>query len=184
MDDEVSLILDLKDENSFGEFVSKHISPLEQVEGVWLINLVKPRFLHVPRGTPMDYKRFVLTISAEPSAYEYIYKKIIGLRNEKHAIVTYVTYIFQPLGKDLQVSVISKDKDTINEFVEKDVMNINGVKDVDISPVSKTKKLVPNKEWLEHINPYINNVSVLEIEKETRDIDEDPWEYAEKFVCC
>lgn len=183
-DSETSLIVDIKNKNAFSEFVNKHISNLDHVEGITLFDLISPQFYPVPNGTPLDFQRYVAIISAEPKEYSNIFRRINEIGPEKDSIITYVAYIFHSVGKDMIVSIVARKVDSVKDFIDRNIKTLNGVNDVDLTLVDRTIKLVSRDEWTEYVKPYTSK----KIRKGFEGVDKDqkiiPWEYNEKFVCC
>ncbi|UCH90225.1 MAG: Lrp/AsnC family transcriptional regulator [Thermoplasmata archaeon] len=175
---EVSLILDFNNSNAFGGFIAEYISPLKYVKSVWLFNLIQPRFFAIPKGTPMDYKRYVLTLTAKPEEYSNIYKKISELQETENLIITYFAYIFQGFEKDIHISVVAKDRASVDDYVNKNIQNMQGVTKIETLFINKTIKLVSNEDWKEFIRINSDHLA------KTDDSDLEPYEYTEKFVCC
>ena len=183
LEEDTSLIVDINDMNAFADFVTKHIAPLKYVKGIWLFNLICPRFFLLPRCTPLIYKRFTLTIAAKPQEYANIYDKILKIQPSEDAIITYLAYTFQAPGQDMLISVVARDLNAVEKLFNSRVKTIKGVRDVKITCISRTKRLVSHDEWEEYIKSYITYIPkpVMKVEKAQEIV---PWELTDKFVCC
>jgi hypothetical protein len=183
-EEETSLIVDIQDTNAFGDFVTKYIAPIKHVKGIWLFDLINPTFFPIPEGTPRDIQRFMVTITADPQEYANIYKTISEYQPTENVVVTYIAFIFQSYGKDILISIVAKDYDSLEEFSNTFIKSINGVQDVSVMDISKTQKLVSREEWREYLKPFSSCAKARSKKKKDDDKKIIPWEYNEKFVCC
>lgn len=185
-EEDISLILDIKDMNAFAIFITKHITPLKYVKGIWLFNLICPRFFQTPIDTPLDFKRYTLTIAAKPQEYANIYDKISNFQPSKDAILTYLAYTFQAIEQDILLSIIARDLSAVEKFSNSYVKPIKGIRNFKITCIFRTKRLVSHDEWEEYIKSYITYISKpgKKVEKAQEIV---PWELTkltDKFVCC
>jgi hypothetical protein len=143
---ETSLIVNTKDADTFLDFLSQHVLPLECIEGAYIFNLMKPTFFPIPTGTCLDLKRFTVTINAIPSQYNEIYDIIRGIKPTKFFVVGYIAYTFQEHGSDIMVSVLAKGLPAAKKGVLEHIEQIDGVLDTNIVWITKTKKLYSGSE--------------------------------------
>ncbi len=138
---ETSLIAEAKDADTFLNFLSQHILPLECVSGVHIFNLMKPRFLQIPRGTCLDLKRFTVTITANPEQYQEIHDAVCRIKPSKYFVVGYIAYSFQEHGSDMVVSVLAKGLSAAKKGVLEHIESLEGVLDTDLVRITRTKRL-------------------------------------------
>ena len=182
-DNEIGLILDIKNTDALGDFITKHISSLENIKGVRIFNLIRPRFFPLSKDIKMNYKRFAIAIKSDPKEYAGIYHSIMDLEPEKNAIVTYIAYTFEAISQDIMVSVIARDFNAVNNYVKNRIETIKGVRDTSIEQITKTKRLISHEKWEKYIEPYKAPIchAVRDFEKT---LDFLPWEFTDKFVGC
>jgi DNA-binding Lrp family transcriptional regulator len=180
--EDTSLIVDIKDTNAFGEFITKYIAPLQHVNGVWLFNLIQPKFFPIPKGTPQDFQRYTVTITAKPKDYARIYKTISVLEPTKDVIVTYIAHTFQAFGQDILVSLVGRDRDTIEKFVMEQIVPIDGIRETKTTRITRTKRLASYNVWKGYIKSCNGQPYKSGHESEEFEIWEDG--YTDDFVCC
>jgi DNA-binding Lrp family transcriptional regulator len=182
-ENEISVILDIKNTDALGDFITRHLSTLDNIKGVRIFNLIRPRFFPIPKDTSMDYKRFAIAIKADPKEYANIYHSIMELEPEENAIVTYIAYTFEAISQDILVSIIARDFNAVNNFVKNRIEVIKGVRDTTIEHITKTKRLIAHDKWEKYIEPYKAPICYVDKEFE-KAIDFLPWEFTDKFVGC
>ncbi len=153
LQDDTSLIIEVKDPDVLSDFLMKHFATLKYVRGIWVMNLAKMRFFKVPMEHP-GFFRFTVTIEAMPSHIEHIYESISALKPGRDVMINYIAHTFQPGGASLMVSVLSRSRNHMDTFVEDCIKTIDGVVDTETTPISKTTRLVPPEEWDEAVAPY------------------------------
>ena len=152
--EDISLIMEGKDSTAIADFLLKHIAPLKQVRDMRIINLMKPRFLAIPKGTPSGMRRYTIRIVAEPQHHAKIYDAISNLEPTEGNVITYLAYTLDGFGGDLIVSVLSRGGATIRKFVEKHIAPLKGIRETAITLISKTKRLVSLDEWKKRSGEY------------------------------
>jgi hypothetical protein len=180
---ETSFIADINNTNNITDFLNTQISSQTYVKNFWVFNLLSPRFFPIPTGTPLEFSRYVATITAEPQKYNDIYRSVSKFEPMDDATITYLAYMYQPTGKDIITSIVAKNREAIEKFADRFITSIDGVKEIDINEVDRTKKLIPQPDWKEYIKPYTADLPGDSIKMKT-DLKIEPWEYNEKFVCC
>lgn len=181
---DTSLIVDIKDSNAFGDFVIKHIAPLEHIDGIWLFNLIRPRFFLIPEGTPHNYQRHTVTIDADPQEYANIYETISKIQPTEDVIITYIAYTFQAERQDILISVIGRDSDAIEKFVSRHIKTLKGIRGLETTFITRTKRLVSSDEWREYIKSHMGFFPKSKEVKKGLSKDIEPWDYSISTICC
>ena len=181
---DTSLIVDIKDSHSFADFVIKYISPLEDLKGIWLVNLIRPKFFPIPQDTPKDCQRYTATIRVESREYLNVYDLISKITPKEGAMITYIAFTFQAVGQDILLSILAKDDSVKDKFINHHIKTITGIQDVQSTEVTKTKRLIPLNEWRDYIKSYTdydfnseNNTTI-----DPKDIV--PWDFSDSIICC
>jgi hypothetical protein len=152
---ETSLIVKAENADAFMDFLNQHILPLECVSGSHIFNLMKPTFLHIPKGTCLDLKRFTVTINADPVHYQEIYDSICKIEPTKYFVVNYVAFTFQDHGDDILVSVLAKGLSAAKKGVLDHIESQEGVLNTNITRITKTRKLYSYSDLLKfHGKPF------------------------------
>lgn len=165
--DEISLILDVQDLDDLADFMLEHITPIECIKDIWVVNFMKPRFFAVPKGTSTGIKRFTITINADPTKYAAIYDFISKIKPSKSVIITYLGYTLHEYGDDIMLSVLAQGKSTVEKFIEKYIAPLDCVNSTKIMRIIRTKRLTTVKEWKDFSSPF------SEIEKDVEIFDLD-----------
>lgn len=181
---DTSLIVDIKDSHSFADFIIKYISPMEDLKGIWLLNLIRPKFFPIPHGTPTDFQRYATTIRVESREYLNVYDQILKITPKEDAMITYIAFTFQAIGQDILMSILAKDDSVKDRFITDHIKTIKGVQDVQSTEVTKTKRLIPLDEWREFIKSYTdyNFDSDDKLRIDPKEIV--PWDFSDSIICC
>jgi hypothetical protein len=120
---------------------------LDYVQGFWIINLLEPRFFIPPEKTYQELSRFTLNISAEPKQNKNIYQKLSQLLPNKDFMISYIAYTFHNFKNDIIVSILCTGRSNLDNIVETNIKNLEGIKDIEITRITKTKRLASVEEW-------------------------------------
>ncbi len=167
LQDDTSLIIDAKDQDSLADFLTKHISHLKYVRGIRVINMAKMKFFKVSLEHPADFFRFTVTIDALPDSVEKVYQSIASLKPGRDIVVNYIAQTFQSYDASVMVSVLARSKNHLDVFVDDVIRNIQGVADAEITQISKTMRLIPPGEWGE----FLESHSLAADGEQIKDID-------------
>jgi hypothetical protein len=148
MQEDISLFIDAKDSDKLADFLVKKIGPREEIKGLWVFNLLKPKFFQYPSGIPHNLARFTVTINAEPQKLEDIYDTLSHYLPTKQVIPAYLAYTFHGFKSDIILSILSDGQTTVNTFVDRYVKSLDGVIKTKIVRISKTQRVVSTKEWI------------------------------------
>jgi hypothetical protein len=165
--DEISLIIDVDNLDSLGDFILDKIVPIDCVRDIWVINFMQPRFFTVPKNTDPCIKRFTISIDANPSEYSAIFNFISKIKPSRSVIVTYLAYTFHEYGDDILISVLAQGKSTVDAFVDNFIMPIEGVNGTKITRITKTKLLTTLEDWKIFSSPFTKidkNVDIAELD--------------------
>jgi len=154
LQEDTSLILDVRDPDALTEFLMEHIAKLKHVRGFWVLNMAKMRFFRLPLDRPSDFQRYTVTIDAMPNHIERIYDTISAFKPGRDVMINYIADTFESYSAAIMVSVLARSKNHMDAFVEECIRPIEGVKGTEITHISKTKRLVTSEEWEESVGPY------------------------------
>ncbi len=154
LQEDTSLIVDAANPDALADFLLNHIATIENVRGIWVINLAKMMFFKTPQEHHRDLSRFTITIDAIPSHLSRIYETIGELKPGRDIIINYITHTFQSPGASIMVSVLARSRNHIEAFVNDYIRSQEGVVDAEITFISRTMRLASPKEWKESLGPY------------------------------
>ncbi len=155
LQEDTSLIVDAKDSDALADFLSKHVATINDVRGIWVINMANMRFFRLPLDHPRDFPRFTVTIDAMPKYLDKIYESISSLKPGRDIMVNYITSTFQSFNASLMISVLARSRNHMDAFVDRYIRSLEGFVDADVTYISKTIRLVSPEEWQKHIGPYL-----------------------------
>lgn len=154
LEDDTSLIIEVDSPDALASFLTKNIATIDEVRGIWVINMAKMRFFKTPMEHHPDLSRFTITIDAIPRHMDDIYESISALRPGRDIIINYVAHTFQSPTASIMVSVLARSINHMNAFVDGYIRPLAGVVGADITYISKTMRLASPKEWKESLGPY------------------------------
>lgn len=154
LQEDTSLIVDAANPDVLADFLLSHIATIENVRGIWTINMAKIRFFKTPREHHSDLSRFTVTIDAMPKHLDRIYETISELKPGRDIIINYIAHTFQSPAASIMVSVLARSMNHIEAFVNDYVRSQEGVVDAAITFISRTMRLASPKEWKEALGPY------------------------------
>lgn len=172
LQEDVSLVLDAKNLDAVGNYISKHVAPMKEVEGIRVIPLVNPKFFVPPKGTPRDMKRFTISVTVDPNRLDEVFEFLSNFKPNKGFSPAYLAYIFNGFGRDIWFSVFSRGETTVKKFVDTYLNSHSGILSTKITYMSHSKRLVPREEWKKVLKPMMVKMGDFEVE-DFEDFDED-----------
>lgn len=154
MQEDTSLILDVKNPDALNDFLMEHIAKLRYVRGIWVLNMAKIRFFRIPLDRPRDFSRFTVTIDAVPGHLDQIYDAISGFKPGRDVMINYIANTFESFNAAVMVSVLARSRNHMEAFVEDCIKPLEGVHGTEVTYITKTKRLVTPEEWEESVGPY------------------------------
>jgi hypothetical protein len=154
LQEDTSLIVDAKNPDALADFLLNHIAPIENVQGIWVINLAKMKFFKTPQEHHSDLSRFTVTVDAEPKHLDRIYETVSALKPGRDIIINYIAHTFQSPTASIMVSVLARSRNHVEAFVNDYIRSQDGVADAEITFISRTMRLASPKEWKESLGPY------------------------------
>jgi hypothetical protein len=141
----VSLFLETGDIENIGEVLAEEISTCPEVACTTTIPLLKMTFLPTPKEKPKNLKRFSVMVCVKPKDYSSIFKKVRDLKPGGGVFATFAAFL---LGDyDVMLSMFSTSQKKVKEYVAQNVWKIDGVEEVKIFPIQKSKHLLSGEDW-------------------------------------
>jgi len=150
---DTSIFIELNDTNDaiVVDFITKKISTINGVDGIWVLHLFNVKFFPIPEGTSKNLLRYTLTVRAYPQHLSNIFDSISDITPTANCVVTYAAYTFHLFGDCLQCSVLVDSEATVQKFAKR-IESLPGVLKTTLCQIEKTHRLVSQGEWLKHIS--------------------------------
>lgn len=144
---EASLFVHVEDNNMLADFISNHLSKLNDVTAIWLINMLKPVFF--PFGKETDQvKRYTITLKVFPSRLSEVYKRLANLELPGGMKMVYFAYTFHLFGDAIQFSLLVEDGAILQKYVKDVINNIPGVLQSTVCEIERTHHFISHEERL------------------------------------
>jgi hypothetical protein len=147
MKNDISLIIKSKNQLCLSKYLIDKLAPIDYIRGFWVLNLFEPRFMVATDKAYKNLSRFTLNIYSDPNNYKKVYNKISEMLPNKDFMISYIAYTFNKFKSDIIVSILCSGSSTLNEIVEKYIKTLEGVEDIEITRITKTKRLTSIDEW-------------------------------------
>lgn len=146
---DVSLFVHMSELKELADFVANHLSKIEGVTNIWIVNLFKPMFYPLPKDTK-GLKRFAITVNTVPQLTSEVYEALAESTLPDGLIKAYLGYTFSSFGESVQFSLLAEHDEAIKDYVSDTVAQIPGVKRTHVFPIEMTRPLVSYDEWKEY----------------------------------
>jgi predicted methyltransferase len=84
-------------------------------------------------------------LRTKPKDYYAAYKKVLETQPAQNTFIAFVAFLLGDF--DVLASVVSESQKSVKEFVIKNFANIEGVEEVKIFPIKRSKLLISSEEW-------------------------------------
>lgn len=147
---EASIFVHATDTNVLANFISDHLSKLNGVTAIWLINMLKPVFF--PFGKETDQvKRYTITLKVFPSRLSEVYERLAKMELHGGMKMVYFAYTFHLFGDAMQFSLLSEDGAILQKYVKDVIDNIPGVLQSTVCEIERTHHFISHEEWCNDI---------------------------------
>ena len=144
---EANLSVHAAEPNILGSFIAHELAQIEEITGVWVVNMLQPDFFPLPKDTKL-MKRYIITLKIFPKRLEDVYEKISSQEYPVWIKLVYKAYTFHLFNDCIQFSVLSKNNDAeLRKFVNDIVDKIPGVLKSTVFEIEKTHPFISYKEW-------------------------------------
>jgi hypothetical protein len=154
MQEDTSLIVCARSSDALADYLMKHIAPIEDVRGIWVLNMAKMKFFKTPKGYTGDFQRFTVTIDAVPHRMQSIFESIASLKPGRDIIINYIAHTFQSFNASIMVSVLARSYNHMEAFVNDYIRPLEGVENAEITRISRTMRLVSPDEWRRSLSRF------------------------------
>ncbi len=142
---DVSLFIHTVDPNVLGDFIAGHLSKIEHITDIWVINMMKPIFYPLPKDT-REMKRFTITLRVYPQYLTDVYQNIANALLPESLKIAYIAYTFHLFGDSIQFSMLTPDEAILNEYLAV-VEKLPGMLNITVNQIERTRPLVSYEEW-------------------------------------
>jgi hypothetical protein len=150
---DVSLFIHTNDPGVFGDFIAEHLSNIENLTDIWVINMIKPIFFPLPKDTK-GLKRYTITLKVFPKKLKDVYRNIAQAVLPESLKIAYLAYTFHLFGDSIQFSILADSEDALNRYVKESVNKIPGVVKATVNEIERTRPLVSYEEWKQYSSSH------------------------------
>ena len=150
---DVSLFIHTNDPDVFGDFIAEHLSNVENLTDIWVINMIKPIFFPLPKDTK-GLKGYTITLKVFPKKLKDVYQNIAKAVLPESLKIAYLAYTFHLFGDSIQFSVLADSEDVLNRYVGESVNKITGVVKTTVNEIERTRPLVSYEEWKQYSSSH------------------------------
>ncbi len=161
--EDTSLFIRAKNPDILGNFVANNIATIEGADKIWMINLMGMKFFRTPEKLLDEWQRSVVTVRAYPSNFSEVYHAISGLQATPEAAPVYLAYTFHLYGDSLMFSLVSKDMNAAQKYIENNIKSIPGIFGHTTTVIEKQQRLALKEDWKEYVR-----ANLLPIETPTK----------------
>jgi translation elongation factor EF-1beta len=151
--EDISLFVHMVDPDILGDFIAEHLNKIEDVTGIWVINMIKPVFYPLPQDTK-NMKRFAITMKVFPKNLKDVYRDIATAALPDGLKMAYIAYTFHLFGDCIQFSILAEKEETLNKYLTEVVNKIPGVLSTTVNLIERTRPLVSYDEWKQYSSEY------------------------------
>lgn len=143
--DFISVIFRVSRLDPLVKFLRENLSSCKDVLGTRTLTLIKPVFLPIPKERAKNLCRFTVALKVSIKTLHDVYNSLLNYRYGNDLFPNYISY---SLGEwDILISMLAKGREEVKEFVEKNLMSREGVKDFEIRTICKSMHLCGEEEW-------------------------------------
>ncbi len=151
--EDISLFVHMVDPDILGDFIAEHLNKIEDVTGIWVINMIKPVFYPLPKDTK-NMKRFAITMKVFPKNLKDVYRDIATAALPDGLKMAYIAYTFHLFGDCIQFSILAEKEETLNKYLTEVVNKMPGVLSTTVNLIERTRPLVSYDEWKQYSSEY------------------------------
>jgi len=151
--EDISLFVHMVDPDILGDFIAEHLNKIEDVTGIWVINMIKPVFYPLPQDTK-NMKRFAITMKVFPKNLKDVYRNVATAALPDGLKMAYIAYTFHLFGDCIQFSILAEKEETLNKYLTEVVNKIPGVLSTTVNLIERTRPLVSYDEWKQYSSEH------------------------------
>jgi hypothetical protein len=144
--EDTSLFVHSKNLDFLGDFLADHLGKIEALTGIWVIDLLRPKFFPLPKDTS-GLMRFAITLRVFPRNLGDVYGALVKGGLPPGLGMVYVAFTYHLFGDCMQFSVLANQRASLNGYLTRGVRKMPGVLRVTVNEIEKTVPLVAYEEW-------------------------------------
>jgi DNA-binding Lrp family transcriptional regulator len=149
----LSIVLNVKSMEAVHKVFLKNFHTLTSLKKTRTIPIMCPAYFPLPDGHPKGLERYMVYLRVAPQKYSEVYDKLLSL---KHTDDTFLVYASHSFGDDdIIVSMLSKNRETINDFIKKHLGGMDGVNAYETSRVVNRISFLPKKKMDAHVGQFL-----------------------------
>lgn len=151
--EDVSLFIHTVDPNFLGDFIAEDLNKIEHVTGIWVINMIKPIFYPLPKDTK-NMKRFAISLKVFIKNLKDVYRNIATASLPDGLKLAYLAYTFHLFEDSLQLSILTENEETLNNYLTGVVDKMAGVLRTTVNLIERTRPLISYDAWREYSSKH------------------------------
>lgn len=141
----ISLFVQAREPENIGDLLVEDVGSCEQIVDTRTFPLLKLAFLPIPKMKVKRAKRYSIMLRTKPRDYYAVYKKVLETRPTPNTFIAFVAFLLGDF--DILVSVVSESQRSVKEFTIENFAGIQGVEEMKMFPIKKSKLLISSDEW-------------------------------------
>jgi translation elongation factor EF-1beta len=166
--DFTTVMFDVNNAECIYKLFTKELSQCDMIEQSRTLTLMSPIFYPVPKNRPGTLHRYRIAVRVDTAHLESAFNKITNIDYSKLGVLpTYQAFSFGE--DDILLSVLSEKEENINNFIQKNLAQLEGVNNVEYLTITRSLRIIPKDEW----QAYRKKLYKVQTEEEVDEMDED-----------
>ncbi|MDH7509096.1 MAG: hypothetical protein QHH00_06830 [Methanomassiliicoccales archaeon] len=141
----VTLFVQADEPENIGDLLVEDIGSCDRIVDTKTFPLLKLAFLPTPKTKVKRAKRYSIMLRTKPKDYYAVYKRVLETQPAPNAFIAFGAFLLGDF--DVLASVVSESQKSVKEFVTRHFAGIEGVEEVKIFPIKRSRLLMPSEEW-------------------------------------
>jgi hypothetical protein len=143
------------------------IAQIPGIEEIWMLNLMNMKFYYLPEILLEEWQRFVVSIRVPPNKFEDTYYRLAKIIPSSEAAPVYIAYTFHMYGDSITFSLVAKDHEAANKFVEENVNNLPGIHVTNLTGIEKQMRLTSPESWKLYVKSNLLSKETFKTQNES-----------------
>jgi hypothetical protein len=144
---DTSLFIQSGSPNCIGDFIAKVVAHIPKTEEIWMFNVMNMKFYFIPEILLEQWQRFSVTIRTPPNKFEETYYNLSKIQPSDDAAPVFIAYTFHMFGDSIKFSLVAKNAEAANKFIEENVNSLPEVHTTHIVAIEKQERLTSPESW-------------------------------------
>jgi DNA-binding Lrp family transcriptional regulator len=152
---DISIMVDVKDENFLPEFITREILTMDGVFDMRTIHLFSPNFFKIPKAVDVKTtKHFTVTLDIKSDKTQVVFNYLRDFAATEEAAISFMAYSFFSYENDIILTLLAPDIESAGKFVQEKIRPIEGVIDSVLWQIESWELIIDHIEFLDYINYY------------------------------